>query len=253
MTQQTAPERPPGTCPGSDGPLAVPRHPFVRGALLAAAAATGCLIVVDLGIRTFHEYVAAVPALRLIFNVGTEGNLATWWNTALLLSVAGTALVAAALSGRTARPGRRSWLGLALAAAWLSIDESAQVHERLAGPGNDWAREHGITLPTYAWILPGSLLAVAGTVCAVLWARRLPPDVRRGLLGALAAYFSGALAVEAFNGWAKRQGADAVYALGTSVEEGLEMGACLMVLATLAKVVLLVQDPISDRLIVRLR
>ncbi|MFB4315080.1 hypothetical protein [Actinomadura sp. 21ATH] len=222
-------------------------------ALALAAAATGCLVAVDLAVRSYHEYVRPVPALRLVFNVGAEGNLATWWNGALLLSVAGTALLAAGLSGRGARPGRAAWLALAAAAAWLSVDETAQVHERLAGPGREWAAGLGIALPTYAWVLPGALGAAAGVAGAVLWARRLPGDLRYGMLGALAAYLAGALVVEAFNGWARRQGADAVYAVGTSVEEGLEMGACLLALAVLARFVLLAEDPVSGRRALLLR
>ncbi|MFC5752302.1 hypothetical protein [Actinomadura rugatobispora] len=218
-----------------------------------AAGITAALVAADLAIRGFHHYVEPVPALRWAFNVGAEANLATWWNSTLLLSVAGTALVAAVLSGRDARPGRRSWPALEAAAAWLSIDETVQVHERLAGPGRAWARELGLALPTYAWVLPGAALALTGTLCAVLWARRLPPDLRRGLLGALAAYLTGALVVESFNGWARRQGADVVYAVGTSVEEALEMGACLLALAVLARFVLLGRDAHTGRVVVRLR
>ncbi|MBC6470136.1 hypothetical protein [Actinomadura alba] len=224
-----------------------------RGVLPAAAGATACLIVVDFAIRSYHEYVEPVPALRAIFNVGAENNLAAWWNSTLLLTVAGMAIVATVLTGRTARPGRWSWLALAVVAAWLSLDESIQVHERLAGPGQEWARGLGVSLPTYAWVLPGAVMALAGAVCAVLWARRFPRDVRFGLLGALAIYLTGALVVEAFNGWARRQGANAVYAFGTSLEEAMEMGACLLAVAVLARLVIHTRDPGSNRIVVRLR
>jgi hypothetical protein len=218
-----------------------------------AAAATGVLLAVDFGIRTFHEYVEPVPRLRWVLNVGTEGNLATWWNCALLLSVAGMALLAASLSGPGARPGRLSWLALAAAAAWLSIDESVQVHERLAGPGKEMASAVGLDLPTYAWVLPGALLAIAGVTCAVLWARRLPRALRSGLMAALATYLTGALLVESFNGWARRQGFEIVYAAGTTLEEGMEMGACLVALAVLTKFVRVSRDAEAGHLSLRLR
>ncbi|GGV17147.1 hypothetical protein GCM10010182_42760 [Actinomadura cremea] len=150
----------------------------------------------DLAIRSYHEYVDPVPALRMVFNVGAESNLAAWWNSTLLLAVAGMAVLAAMLTGPSARPGRPTWLALAAATAWLSIDESVQVHERLAGVGKEWADGLGVSVPTYAWVLPGAAMALAGTVAAVLRARRLPRDQRAGLLGALAVYISGALVVE---------------------------------------------------------
>lgn len=108
-------------------------------------------------------------------------------------------------------------------------------------------------MPTYAWVLPGAAMALTGAVAAVLWARGLPRDLRLGLLGALAVYITGALVVEAFNGWANRQGFKEVYALGTTLEEGMEMGACLLALAVLARFVIVTRDPATDRLAVRLR
>ena len=46
---------------------------------------------------------------------------------------------------------------VAAAAAYLSVDEAAALHERLAN-----VVPSGIDVTTYAWSLPGSLLAVAG-------------------------------------------------------------------------------------------
>ncbi|RSN46685.1 hypothetical protein, partial [Actinomadura sp. WAC 06369] len=221
--------------------------------LPAAAAATALLLAADFALRMYHEYVEPIPALRRLFNIGSESNLATWWNSTLLLAVAGTALLAALLTDRTSRPGRTSWLALAAATAWLSVDETVQVHERLAVVGEGWADALGVSVPTYAWVLPGAAMALAGAAAAAVWARGLPRDLRRGLLGALAVYITGALVVEAFNGWVNRQGFKEVYALGTSVEEGMEMGACLLALAVLARFVVVARDPASGRLAVRLR
>ncbi|MBE1531848.1 hypothetical protein [Actinomadura algeriensis] len=239
------------TGPAARLPEQAPRYP--RGPLLFAAGATVLLLAADFGLRAYHEYVEPIPALRRLFNIGSESNLATWWNSALLLAVAATALLAALLTGPSARPGRASWLALAAVATWLSIDETVQVHERLAGIGEGWADGLGTSLPTFAWVLPGAVMALAGVLAAVLWARGLPRDQRLGLLGALAVYITGALVVEAINGWVNRQGLKEVYALGTTLEEGMEMGACLLALAVLARFVIFTRDPASGRLAVRLR
>ncbi|WP_176611629.1 hypothetical protein [Actinomadura sp. WMMB 499] len=233
---------------------AAPRYP--RGPLLIAVGTTVLLLVTDFALRTYHEYVEPIPGLRRLFNIGSESNLATWWNSLLLLAVAGTALLAALLTERGAAgrgPGRTTWLALAAVTAWLSIDETVQVHERLTGVGKAWADGLGMSVPTYAWVLPGAAMALAGVLAAVLWARGLPRDQRLGLLGALAVYITGALVVEAFNGWVNRRGAEEIYAIGTTIEEGMEMGACLLALAVLARFVVCAHDAASGRTVLRLR
>ncbi|MEI5098119.1 hypothetical protein RB200_05085 [Streptomyces sp. PmtG] len=227
-------------------------RPPARRVLWLATGATAFLLFADLATRAYNHY-DAIPGVRRFVNVDVEANLATWWNSTLLLAVTGMALTAALLSGRDARPGRLSWLGLAAATALLSIDETASLHERLGEVGKSWKEWAGGSLPTHAWVLPGALLAATGTVCAVLWARKLPRDLRFGLLGALAVYLGGALVTEAFNGWALENGHRTVLMLGTLVEEGLEMGGCLVALAVLSRYVILERDPASGRAAVRLR
>ncbi|MFD9902868.1 hypothetical protein [Streptomyces sp. NPDC059063] len=235
-----------------DGRVGELARPPARRVLWFAAGATASLLVADLATRAYNRY-DPIPSVRRVVNVDVEGNLATWWNSTLLLAVAGVALVAALLSGRDARPGRLSWLGLAAATALLSIDESISLHERLGEVGKSWKEWAGGSLPTHAWVLPGALLAAAGTVCALLWARKLPRDLRNGLLAALAVYLGGALLTEAFNGWALENGHSTVLMLGTLVEEGLEMSGCLVALAVLGRYVLFEHDPASGRAMVRLR
>ncbi|ONK14211.1 hypothetical protein [Streptomyces sp. MP131-18] len=227
-------------------------RPSARRILWLAAGATAAILVADLATRAYNRY-DPIPTVRWLVNVDFEANLATWWNSTLLLAVAGMALTAALLSGRGTRPGRLSWLGLAAATALLSIDETISLHERLGEVGRSWKEWAGVSLPTHAWVLPGAILAAAGTVCAVLWARKLPRDLRNGLLGALAVYLGGALLTEAFNGWAQGNGYSIVLVLGTIVEEGMEMSGCLVALAALSRYVVLEHDPASGRAVVRLQ
>lgn len=220
--------------------------------ILWLAGGTAGLLIADLATRAYNRY-DSIPTIRRLVNVDVEANLATWWNSTLLLAVTGMALTAALLSSRGARPGRLSWLGLAAGTALLSIDESVSLHERLGEVGKSWKEWAGVSLPTHAWLLPGVILAAAGSVCAVLWARKLPPHLRYGLLGALAVYLSGALLTEAFNGWAHGNGHSTVLMLGTIVEEGLEMSGCVVAVAVLSRYVVLEQDPASGHAVVRLR
>jgi hypothetical protein len=229
-----------------------PERRPARRVLWFAAGATAAILVADLATRVYNHY-DPIPSVRGYVNVDLEANLPTWWNSTLLLAVAGMALTAALLSGRGSRPGRRSWLGLAAATALLSIDEMTSLHERLGQVGSSWKEWAGVSLPTHAWVLPGAVVAVVGTACAVLWARNLPRDLRNGVLGALAVYLGGALGVETFNGWAHANDHSMTLMLGTLVEEGLEMTGCLVALAVLGRYVLLERDQESGRAVVRLR
>ncbi|GAA2673476.1 hypothetical protein GCM10010400_39450 [Streptomyces aculeolatus] len=220
--------------------------PGRRWVLWGAGGITVLVLAADLLTRGFNAF-EPIPGVRRMVNVDLEANIATWWNSTLLLAVAGVALAAALLSGRDARPGRLSWLGFSAATALLSVDETVSLHERLGEVGKAWKDTAGVALPSHAWVLPGAILAVAGVVVAVVWARRLPRDLRYGLLGALGVYLGGALVVEAFNGWAHKNDHSLTLMLGTIVEEGLEMGACVVALAVLGRYVVLEHDPVTGR------
>lgn len=223
-----------------------------RWVLLGAGGITLAVLAADLISRGINAY-EDIPSVRRMLNVDLEANLATWWNSTLLLAVAGVALAAALLSGRDARPGRLSWLGFSAATALLSVDETVSLHERLGEVGKSWKETAGVALPSHAWVLPGAILAVVGVVVAVVWARGLPRDLRYGLLGALGVYLGGALVVEAFNGWAHKNDYSLTLMLGTLVEEGLEMGACVVALAVLGRYVVLEHDPVTGRTTALLR
>lgn len=219
--------------------------------VLAVAGVTAVLLAVDLVIKAYDRYFERITAVKAVFDVGGEGNVAAWWNSTLLLGVAAMALLVMALTGP--KGARRSWLAVAVVVTLLALDETISLHERLGGPVGVWAQTHAVSLPTYAWVLPGALVAAVGLVLFVLWARSLPPGLRYGLVAALAMYLTGALLVEAANGWFKHHGASLRYLLGTSVEETLEMGACVLAIGVLARALTFAKDPTTGALSVRLR
>lgn len=82
--------------------------------------------------------------------------------------------------------------------------------------------------PTYAWIVVAIPLSIA--LIGILWAatRPLPSRLKRGLGFALFLYLLGALFFEALSGVAWRaQRPNLTDAFGT-IEEVLEMGACIL-------------------------
>lgn len=168
---------------------------------------------------------APIAALRW-FDVNSERNVPTAWSALLLLSCAVTAALLA-VRGR----GGSGWLLVALTCAFLALDESLELHERLGGLGASVAddRLH------FAWVVPGA--ALAGVV-GLLLLRRLrtqPAEVRRRLVVAGAVYLTGALGLETVSGLVLRvHGAGGkAYTLVTSLEEGLEMAGASLLLAAL--------------------
>jgi hypothetical protein len=103
------------------------------------------------------------------FHLNAEQNLPTWWATLQLYTVA---LLLGVAASRATGPGRwGAWLATGIA-AFLSLDEFAQFHERVGV----WLRTEAMTtggiLPlTGIWpILLGSLLA--GACLASMWLGR---------------------------------------------------------------------------------
>ena len=194
-------------------------------------AVTTAIVLVFGTVLLVHQYVTPIPRLKSVFNMNGEANVPTWWNSALLGTIGFAALVARAFESE--RLARRAWLVVAAAGMVLSLDEIASLHERLGEP----VREIGIEVPTFAWLVPGVVIAAALFVVLVALGRGLPPRTRRWLFLALVCYLGGAVGVEAING--TQRGADRLisYWIGTTVEETVEMVACIIAIGAIAQVI----------------
>jgi hypothetical protein len=174
----------------------------------------------------FHENVASITRPRAFLNVNGEANLPTWWNASLLLAVAFCAFAARVEERDTAR--RRAWLLVAVAGLLMSMDEITSLHERL----NGLVLSTGITPRTFPWLIPGVVIAAAGFLLLVRVGRALPRPARGLLLLALTGYAAGAVGMEAING-VLRGGRWLYYVMGTTVEETLEMAACILAIGAI--------------------
>jgi hypothetical protein len=165
---------------------------------------------------------APIPALQW-FDVSSERNVPTAWSALLLLSCSVTA---ALLSLR----GGAGWVLVAVTCAFLALDESFELHERLGGLGGSVAgdRLH------FAWVVPGAALVCVVGLALLRRLRAQPLEVRRRLVVAGAVYLTGALVLETVSGQVLRAyGGGKAYTLVTSAEEGLEMAGASLLLAAL--------------------
>jgi hypothetical protein len=169
------------------------------------------------------------------FSLDREANVPSWFSSALLLTAAAVlALVALDQLARRARWSRH-WAGLSAVFVVLSLDETAEIHERIGS----WLRAHlNLHGPLhYAGVIPALALAVFVGITYVRFVRALPRRTMLGILLAAAIYITGAAGVEAASGWwAEGHGSKSTALLLVStVEENLEMfGTLFFILVVLA-------------------
>lgn len=186
---------------------------------------TGIVLALFVGVFALGR-VVEIDHVKDYVDVGAESILPTWWST-LLLALVGL-LALAARRGENDPATRRAWALVAFVGALLSLDEATQLHERLRYV----SFATGLDVPTYAWVVPGAVVALAGMIVLILVGRRLPRQVGRELLVAALVFVTGALGMEALGGFVSQDGHDLRFSLVLLVEEGLEMtGSLLAVLA----------------------
>lgn len=214
-------------------------HPLRPG-----LAVTALLMAAALLAQLVDNLVVEIPGVRDALDPQLEGNIPSAWNTVLLMLIAlGAGLLAGA--GRRGRPG---WAMIGATAALMSVDEAAGIHENLGVV----TRSVGLSTRSFAWIVPGVVIAGTGLL-ALGWATRgVERHARRQLAGAAAVYLTGAIAMEYVNGRVLRttRRHSAAYDVGTVVEESLEMGACLWALQVVTRLVATrweVTTPRADR------
>jgi hypothetical protein len=164
-----------------------------------------------------------------MFDFNLEGNAPTWFSSALLL---GAGIVAAMIALRSARH-RGPWLAVAGVAAFMSLDESAQVHELVtAALRSTLAVGPGFSLTVVA--LVSLIPALVGGALFYRFMRTLPRATASGLLAAGAIYVAGAIGIDtiasavAFGG-----GGPALELTLNTAEELLEMSGVIVAIHVL--------------------
>lgn len=169
-------------------------------------------------------------AVLRVFDVNSERNVPTAWSVLLLLASSVTAALLA-LPGRGAATGSSGWLLVSATCAYLALDETFELHERLGGIGDSVAgdRLH------FAWVVPGAVLACVVGLVLLQRLRAQPAEVRRRLVIAAGVYLAGALVLETLSGHVLRAygGGGKAYLVVTAAEEGLEMAGASLLLAAL--------------------
>lgn len=168
--------------PGSVWSGSVPPGPLrLRRLGLAALGFSVALNVASMAVPALidHPLTTQRGEVRLYLDVFEEGNLPTWWSSALLV----TAALAHAVTGTLARVGgaRAAWPWFVSAGVLgaLSLDDHTALHERLERIGRQVVTFE--RFPAY-WLLPGVLVAAVVAAALLLLAVRLHGTARRRMV-----------------------------------------------------------------------
>lgn len=176
-----------------------------------------------------------------LFNLNEESTLGTWASTMLLA----TAAVGCWIAGRVApRPTRLGWRVAGAALGLMSLDEVAMLHERMGTIVSNHLSTGGPLF--FAWVIPGSVVAVSMLIALVLFARRLDRRTAVMLVTGAAIFFFGAVGVEMIGGNEIAGGLSdsrtfvaveesRLYLLTTALEESLELVGEAILVHTVAR------------------
>ncbi len=139
----------------------------------------------------FLSRTADIPVFDLI-DVDGEANMPTWFASFLLLTAG---MVALAISQQDIPSQRTGWRGIAVIMTLMSMDEVACLHNAPSRRLSDVVGTADGYLMN-AWVLPAGLLVLMLGFIYLPFFLRLPRWLKRGLLGAAAAYLVGAVGLE---------------------------------------------------------
>ena len=185
------------------------------------AAVVACLIGANLvGLVSYFGF----DSSRLgMFDLDQEGNVPTFYASASLLFCGVLLGVITAAKRKQKSKDVVYWLFLSAIFIFLSVDESASLHERLITPIRDAFSTTGIFY--YAWVIPYGCFVILMVAIYIRFVFALPKKIRFLFLLSGAVFVSGAIGGEFIGGyWYESYGVDNLtYATITMFEESFEM------------------------------
>ena len=173
---------------------------------------------------------------RSLFDLNGEQNIPSWFSTMNLLNCFLLTLVMALAKKKAGEKFTFQWFVLALIFFFLSFDEAFAIHEELNAPLRSALGLGGVQLIPdytslfyYAWIIPYGIGTSLIGILYIPFLRHLPRETRIGFLTAGALFVTGALILEAVEGWIQSAGVHRlIYISFYTVEELMEMGGIIL-------------------------
>jgi hypothetical protein len=188
--------------------------------LLALGSAFGLVLIHGVGTETARD-------IGTFLYLGTEIAPGTWVASMLFITCSLLAAIGALVANASDQRWTRSWLLLAVVFCVLSLDEVANIHERLSPRISALVGDPSGVL-TFAWVIPAVALGVAFLVVEIPFLRHLGPAGRRLVVAGIV-FVAGAVGLEMIEGDLSSRGNDEAlsYGLLVTAEELLEFGALM--------------------------
>ena len=158
------------------------------------------------------------------FDLDEEANLPTWFSSSTLLLCALVLAGIAMAKSAEGDPFRVQWWILSLASVYLSIDETARIHDDLFPNVIRWLGKMNGAIP-FLWTPVGIIAVSFFGVSYLKFARALPRATRNEFCVAAVCYVVGIVGFELIGGlYVSLYGMkDFIYVMIVVCEEGLEM------------------------------
>ncbi len=167
-----------------------------------------------------HDYLFGFVPL---FNLSSEKNIPTWFSSILLLSCAILIVIITSQKINNNDKYLFHWKLLGIVFLYLSIDESAAIHEKISGILQNTLHLSGYL--KFAWVIPALIIVIILGIGYFKFFLSLPSRTRVTFTIAASLYIIGALIFEFFEGqYVSIHGWDTfTYTIIWTVEEMLEM------------------------------
>lgn len=174
----------------------------------------------------FDHLLGFVP----MFNLYEESNVPTWYSSIILLTSSVLLLIIATAKRFQSNRYFLHWAGLSAVFLFLSIDESAKLHEAIGGAFKHVTSKFLTTGNWSMWVVPFGIALLVFVGVYVRFVFSLAPYFRNLFILAGTIYVSGALGMEVVEILYLR-GAEAkteVFMIMVSIEETMEIGGIIL-------------------------
>jgi hypothetical protein len=217
-----------------------PSRVFV--ALTTFVIALAILSVSGHGLQYFYGNDRFTEYVR-VFNISGEANVAAWFASFSLAICAALLLGIALIKRKVGGPYVGHWAVLALGFLYISIDETAQIHEILIDPLQATFNTSGFFLD--AWVIPAIFVVLVLAAAYTRFLLHLPPRTRNLFVLAAALFLGGALGLEMLSAYVYDNMVDQIILRGAlaTMEDFLEnMGVIVFIYALMSYFATQIQD-----------
>lgn len=209
-----------------------------------------CLITADIVGQVSKYFFGHERLLGFVklFDLNRESNIPSWYSSVTLLLCA--FLLANIASLKKGFPYSYHWKALSFIFVYLSVDESAELHERWNYLMKPFIHSSGVL---YApWVVPGAIFVVIVLISYIKFLSHLPRQIKWLFLLAGTVYVGGAVGMELLEGYLLGDSGieTFVYQMVVVLEEFSEMfGIIIFIYALLSYLEkMLANSPNSDNL-----